>query len=338
MKENERIKRPKLNIQLFAVGEHVKLTEGEQAKFINSVQRKLGGTDQLPLEKYMAKDQTQKAAYSVFYVGGEVEARNRATNRNDNNNNFDDVKGVKAGQLIKSIRVTPTPLEVPLWVDDRDFDKSQLNEQGAISDMQVSAIFAGLDRRMSILLKDIVENQQRTVKTSNNENLIIKVPDENLFGTDQQPFEKQVKDFKRMMRRAKKFAKLQKKEIGIVVGDDGAAELMNCEKFTDKDFVTINGATPNQTGDPIEMICGGNVEDLYTFDEVFYPQGNETTGYMVIIIEGSFGRSNKKASINPIIEHVAWKKAYYMDVEVDNATELLQGEGVFIFKYKKDAE
>ncbi len=336
MNKNFEIKRPPLNIQLFGAGDHVNLTEGEQARYVNTIMKKLGRPNSLPLQQYFAKSQSKNAAYSVFYVGEGLQARDRASNRNDTNNNFDDVKGVKAGQLIKSIRVTPTTMEVPLWVDDRDFDKSQLNEEGAISDMQVTAIYTECDARISRLFKDIVEKKKRTVKNNNNADVEITVPETNFFGTETKTFDAQVKDFRRMMRRAKKLAKADGKRIGIVAGEDGITELMDCEKFTKKDWVTINGETPNQTGDPLEKLCGGYVEELFTFDEVFYPEGNETTGYIVVIIQDALGQDNKKTSINPIIEHVKYKKAFYMDVEVANATELLQGTGFLVFKYKKD--
>ena len=336
MKENLKVKRPALNIQLFAAGDHVNLTEGEQARYVNTVMRKLGRVDAMPLQKYMAVSQSKNAAYSVFYVAEGVEARDRQLNKNDNNVNFDDVKGVKAGQLIKSIRVTPTTMEVPLWVDNRDFDKSQLNEEGAIVDIQCDAIYKKCDRRISELFKDIVKNSKRTVRNNNNAEIEITVPKENIFGAEGKTFSEQIKTFKRMMRKAKKMARADKKLIGIVAGEDGTTELIDCDKFTNKDLVTINGATPNQTGDPIDMICGGYVEELSTFDEVFYPLGSEQVGYIIVIVQHALGQDNKKTSINPIIEHVQHKKAYYMDVEVENATELLQGSGFFIFKYKKD--
>lgn len=327
---------PGLNIQLFAAEDHVNLTKGEQARYVNTIMRRLGRPNSLPLAQYMAKSQSVNAAYSLFYVGGELSARDRQANRNDTNNNFDDVKGVKAGNLITAIRVTPTTMEVPLWVDDRDFDKSQLNEQGAISDMQVTAIYKECDYRISRLLKDIVTNKKRTVKGNNNEDVEILVPETNFFGDKTKPFADQVKEFKRMMRRAKKLAKADGKRIGIISGEDGTTELSDCEKFTKKDWVTVNGETPNQTGDPLDKLCGGYVEELFTFDEIFYPTGNETEGYFVVLIEGSLGQDNKKTSINPIIEHVTYKKAFYMDVEVSNATELLQGLGILVFQYKKD--
>lgn len=336
MKEELIVKRPALNIQLFAAGDHVNLTEGEQARYVNTVMRRLGRVDAMPLQKYMAVSQSTNAAYSVFYVAEGVEARDRQANKNDANVNFDDVKGVKGGQLIKSIRITPTPMEVPLWIDNRDFSKSQLNEEGAIVDIQCDAIYTKCDRRLSELFKDIVTKKKRTVKNSNNADIEIVVPNENFFGDGTKTFSSQVKTFKRMMRKAKKMAKADKKLIGIVAGEDGTTELIDCDKFTNKDLVTINGATPNQTGDPIDMVCGGYVEELATFDEVFYPSGSETEGYIVVIVQHALGQDNKKTSINPIIEHVKHKKAYYMDVEVENATELLQGRGFFVFKYKKD--
>ena len=324
-----------MNIQLFAAGDHVNLTEGEQARYVNTIMRKLGRPNSLPLQTYMAKSQSQNAAYSLFYVGGSIKARDRQANRNDTNNNFDDVKGVKAGQIITSIRVTPTEMEVPVWVDNRDFDKSQLNEEGAITDMQVTAIYEECDRRITTLFKDIITNKKRTVKNSNNKDIEIAVPESNFFGDGTKPFAEQVKEFKRMMRRAKKLAKADGKRIGIVAGEEGTTELTDCEKFTKKDWVTVNGETPNQTGDPLDKLCGGYVEELWTFDEVFYT-GEETVGYMVVVIEGAFGQDNKKMSINPIIDYVKWKKAYYMDVEVANATELLQGAGFLVFQYKRD--
>ena len=55
-----------------------------------------------------------------------------------------------------------------------------------------------------------------------------------------------------------------------------------------------------------------------------------------MMVEQCIGLDDKKASVNPIIEHVSWKKAWYLDVEISNATELLDPEGILIFKYKRD--
>lgn len=326
-----------LNIQIFA-NKQVDLTPGEQARYVNTIMTKLGGADRIPLNNWFAKSQSKNAAYSLFYVGGKLVARDRTSNFNGPDNNFKDVTGVDAGKLITSIRVTPTAMETPLWIDNRDFDKSLLNEESAIADMQIESIINKLDERICELFKDIVDKKKRTVKDNNNQDVTLTVPDANFMGDKAKDFSSQVKTFKRMMRKAKKMAKATNKKICIAVGEDAAAELMDCDKFTDKEkYVAISGATPNQTGDPIDIICGGYVEELFNYDAIFYPLGSETEGKIFVFVQDSFGQDNKKANINPTIEHVTHKKAYFMDVEVSNATELLQPEGVFVFTYKKEA-
>lgn len=324
------------NIQIFA-NKQVDLTPGEQARYVNTIMTMLGGADSIPLSNWFAKSQSKNAGYSLFYVGGKLAARDRTSNFNGTDNNFKDVAGVDAGKLIKSIRVTPSAIETPVWVDNRDFDKSQLNEESAIAQMQVESIYNKLDHRICTLFKDIVTNKKRTVKDNNNQDVEITVPETNFLGKATVEFSQQVKEFKRLMRKAKKMAKATKKKICICAGEDGITELTDCEKFTKKDWVTIPGATPNQTGDPLEMLCGGYVEELFNFDNVFYPLGSETEGKIIVFLQDAFGQDNKSVNIDPTIDYVRHKKAYFLDVEVSNATELLQGEGFFVFSYKKEA-
>lgn len=324
-----------LYLQLFA--KNVELSEGEQAKYVNNINRALGRPGIMPLEKYMAKSAATNAAYSVFYVGKRLTARDRQNNENTTDKNFNDVKGVDGGNLIESIRVTPTELEVPIWVDDRDFDKSQLNEQSAIQDMQVTAIQLGCDKRISNIFKDLAATGTRTVVKSDGTTRTLTIPAEHIFGDGTKALDDNanVKSFKKMMKRARKLAKGLNYRVGIVTGDSGSVELTECEKFNKLDWNNINGETPQQTGDPQSKLLGGYIEELFTFDEVLYPTGNETVGYIFALIEKSLGQDNKKTSIKPVILHVPFKKSYYLDVEVSNATELLDPEGVLIFKYKK---
>lgn len=334
MTKKKNFSRILLNVQLFA---NVELTEGEQARYTNSILRALGRPGVMPLEKYFAKSVSTNAAYSVFYVGKTLEARDRVSNENTVDRTFDDVKGVNAGNLIESIRVIPTELEVPLYIDDRTFDKSQLNEQSAIQDMQVVAIRKGCDRRISEIFKDLAATGTRTIQKVDGTVATLTIPAANKFGDPTKPFDHadNIKAFKRMMKRAKKLAMGLNYNIGIVTGDEGAVELTECEKFTKNDWVNINGETPQVTGDPIPKLLGGYVEELFTFDEVLYPLGTETVGNMFAVIQNSLGQDNKKTSIKPIIAHIVHKKAYFMDVEVSNATELLNPEGVMVFEYLK---
>lgn len=326
----------KINIQIFA-NKPVDLTEGEQVRYQNTVMKRLGGVNTKPLERYMAKSTSNSAKGSIFYVGGQLIARDRGSNVNGAGNNFNDITGVDSGKLITSILVQPTAMETPVWVDDREFDKSQLGEQGAIVDMQVESIYAGLDKRLSTLFKDCITDKKRTVKNTNNQSIDITIPEANFMGDKAKPFSEQVKLFKRAMRRAKKYAKATNKLIAIVTGEEGMTELEDCKEFTNKDWVTINGETPNQTGEPLRKLLGGYTEELFTFDQVMYPR-EETEGYILIIVQDAFGQDTKKAEIKPTIDYVKHKKAYFMDVEVSNATELLQGEGFIVFSYKRDLD
>lgn len=315
----------------------VKLTAGEQARYVNSVTRSLGGTDTFALQRYMKKDSAKNAAYSIFYVGSNLTSRKRQDIFNTTGLKADDVEGVSKGALIKSIRVTPNTHEVPLWVDDRSFDKSQLSEESEIVAMQTTAIYTGAEKELSVLFKDIYTNKKRTVKDTNNADVEITVPEKNFFGDEAKPFTDptNIKAFRRMLRVAKTLAKNGKREIAIIAGDEGHTELCDCDKFTSKDWMNFGGATPNETGDTPAKLLGGYTEELVTYDETFYSEGTETTGVITVILSDTLGQSNKNLSISPTIDHVSHKKAYFMDVEIDTATELLQGEGIFFFKYKK---
>lgn len=340
MNEKERLLKAPLNIQLFGATKNVELTEGEQAKYVNNIMRALGQTNAFPLQQYMAKSASNNAAYSVFYVAGTLTARDREANADTANQNFKDVKGVSNQNLLTSIRVYPTEMEVPLWVDDRDFDKSQLNEKSALQVMQKDAIYRGCDERIAKLIKDIYKNKKRQVKNSAGTNVDITVPTTNFYGDKTKVFSDPVniRKFRNMMRKAMHMAKGNNLKVGIVCGDLGNVELADCEKFSNKDWVNVSGETTVQSGSAMQKLLGANIEELWTFDDIFYDASDEVTnGVIAVIIQDSLGQDNKKASINPIIEHVAWKKAYYMDVEVSNATELINGQGIFFFEYALEA-
>lgn len=338
MNTKERLPKAPLNIQLFGATKNVELTEGEQAKYVNNIMRALGQTNSFPLKQYMATSASTNAAYSVFYVAGALSARDREANADTTNQNFKDVKGVANQNLLTSIRVVPTEMEVPLWVDDRDFDKSQLNEQSALQTMQVDAIYRGCDERISLLLKDMYQNKKRSVKNSAGTAVNITIPTTNFYGDKAKLFSDpdNVKKFRNMMRKAQHMAKANNLKIAIVCGDEGNVEMADCEKFSNKDWVNVSGETTVQSGSAMQRLLGGNVEELWTFDEVFYEKATKVTnGVIAVIIEKSLGQDNKKASIRPTIEHVGFKKAYFMDVEVANATELVNPNGVFFFEYAK---
>ena len=53
------------------------------------------------------------------------------------------------------------------------------------------------------------------------------------------------------------------------------------------------------------------------------------------MVEKSFGQDNKDVAVTPEANYIADKKAYLLDVEVYNSTELLNPEGIFVFKYKR---
>lgn len=341
MKENKELLRSPLNIQLFAErGEYgnIDLTQGEQAKYVNSILRKLGNDNRFPLTEYFAKSASTKEAYSLFYVSGSIEARDVTSNYDTTDHNYKTIKGTNTEGFLKSIRVMPKPMECPVYVGRRAFNKSQLGEESAIQDAQVAAIYRKCDRRISELLKACITTKKRTVKDNDNNDVELAIPDTNFFGDKTKLFNdaNNIKRFKHMMRKAKRLAKQQNLKIGIVMGDEGHTELIDCDKFTNKDWVNIGGETPQQTGEPIQKLLGGKPEELWTYDEVMYPNGNEEIGYIVVIVQNVLGQDNKKTNVNPEVNYIADKKAYLMDVEVDNATELLDPEGFLVFQYKRD--
>lgn len=341
MNKKERLLKAPLNIQMFGATKNVELTEGEQAKYVNNIMRALGQTNSFPLKQYMATSASNNAAYSVFYVAGTLTARDRESNADATNQNFTDIKGVANSNLLTSIRVVPTEMEVPLWVDNRDFDKSQLNEQSTLQTMQVDAIHRGFDERISILLKNIYQNKKRTVKNSAGANVEIIVPTTNFYGDKAKPFSDpdNIKKFRNMMRKAQHMAKGNNLKIAIVCGDEGNVEMADCEKFASKDWVNISGETPAQSGSAIQRLLGGNIEELWTYDNIFYETDTKVNnGVITVIVEKSLGQDNKKASISPTIEYVGFKKSYFMDVEVSNATELVNPQGIFFFEYSKGGQ
>lgn len=330
----------KLNIQLFAGPTHLMLTEGEQARYVNTMLKALGGSDALPLSRYMQIDSSPKTENAIFYTFGKLVARERKPITNDNQLGKD-IAPVP-GTNVLSVSVSPKWLETPLYVDDREFDKSQLTEESAISDAQVTAVYTGAEQELCLLFKDMYVNKQRVVKNSKNVTRTITIPAGNFFGDKTKAFDdpKNIKAFRLLMRTITALSKRGKREIAVTLGIEGGTELNHCEKFTTKDFNNFsNGPTPNQTGENPDKLLGGNIEQLIEYDDVMYGDNSidaGATGIITIFISKSLGQKAKKTNINPTIAHIVDKKQYFMDAEVAIGTELVQGEGIFFFSYKRD--
>lgn len=330
-----------LNIQLFA-GEggyeygNVNLSAGEQAKYANSVKRALNTTKKMPLEGWFEKSASTNEAYSLFYVSGRLESRDINDKQAISGPNYTpaEVKGQDTGTFLRSIKVIPTGMECPVYVKRRDFNRSQLDEKSTIIDAQVAATYGRCAIRVAELFKDCITNKKRTVTGSDNKTFDLVIPDSQFFGDKTKEFDtpENIKLFRKMMLQAQEAASNQGLRIAIVSGIEGNTELANAERFSSKDFG--EGET-RKTGQPLSMLMGGNVERLFQFDKTLYPLGSEEVGYFLVMVERSFGQDNKDVSVTPEANYIADKKAYLLDVEVYNSTELLNPEGVFIFEYKR---
>lgn len=330
-----------LNIQLFA-GEggyeygNVNLSAGEQAKYANSVKRALNTTKKMPLEGWFEKSASTNEAYSLFYVSGRLESRDIDDKQAISGPNYTpaEVKGQDTGTFLRSIKVIPTGMECPVYVKRRDFNSSQLDEKSTIIDAQVAATYGRCAIRVAELFKDCITNKKRTVTGSDNKTFDLVIPDSQFFGDKTKEFDtpENIKLFRKMMLQAQEAASNQGLRIAIVSGIEGNTELANAERFSSKDFG--EGET-RKTGQPLSMLMGGHVERLFQFDKTLYPLGSEEVGYFLVMVERSFGQDNKDVSVTPEANYIADKKAYLLDVEVYNSTELLNPEGVFIFEYKR---
>lgn len=330
-----------LNIQLFA-GEggyeygNVNLSAGEQAKYANSVKRALNTTKKMPLEGWFEKSASTNEAYSLFYVSGRLESRDIDDKQAISGPNYTpaEVKGQDTGTFLRSIKVIPTGMECPVYVKRRDFNRSQLDEKSTIIDAQVAATYGRCAIRVAELFKDCITNKKRTVTGSDNKTFDLVIPDSQFFGDKTKEFDtpENIKLFRKMMLQAQEAASNQGLRIAIVSGIEGNTELANAERFSSKDFG--EGET-RKTGQPLSMLMGGHVERLFQFDKTLYPLGSEEAGYFLVMVERSFGQDNKDVSVTPEANYIADKKAYLLDVEVYNSTELLNPEGVFIFEYKR---
>ena len=315
---------------------NVVLTQGEQAKYANSIMRALGQTKKMPLQGWFAESASKNAAYSVFYLSGKLAARDIDDKVKTTEPNYApaEVKGQEIADFLTAIRVYPTGMECPVYIKRRDFDRSQLDEKSAIVDAQVAATYAKCANRIGTLFKDCATTKKRTVQDTNGKSITLTIPENHFYGDEAQLFDTDanIKAFRMMMLKAQELAEGQGLKIAIVAGTEGKGELANAKRFSDRDFA--NGETTSN-GQPLRQIFGGTVETLPGFDTVFYP-GQETTGYLVVMIEKSFGQDNKDVAVTPEANYIADKKAYLLDVEVYNSTELLNPEGVFFFKYKRD--
>lgn len=344
MREKHLLNQP-LNIQLFAreagAGGYqygnVVLTEGEQARYANSIMRALGQDKKMPLQGWFAEAASKNAAYCIFYLSGKLAARDIDDTVVYENTNHTpaNVKGQDITDFLRAVRVMAKGMECPVYVKRRDFDRSQLNEKSAIVDAQVAATYAKCANRIGVLLKDCATTKKRTVEGTNGSKYDLVIPDNHFYGDETQLFdtEANIKAFRMMMLKAQELADGQGLRIAIVAGTEGRGEIANAKRFSDRDFA--NGETTS-TGQPLKQIFGGTIENLSGFDSVFYPQGNETVGYIAVMIEKSFGQDNKDVAVTPEVNYIPNFKSYLLDVEVYNSTELLNPEGVFFFKYKRD--
>lgn len=331
-----------LNIQVFAGANgyaygNVELTQGEQAKYANSIMRALGQERKMPLQGWFAESASKKEAYSVFYLSGRLAARDIDDTTALSGPNYipTEVKGQNITDFLKAVRVYPTGMECPVYIRRRDFDRSQLDEKSAIVDAQTASIYAKCSNRIATLFKDIVTNKKRNVEDTNGKKFDLTIPEGNFYGDKAQLFDTDanIKAFRMMMLKAQELAEGQGLKIAIVAGTEGRGELANAKRFSDRDF--SYGETTS-TGQPLKRIFGGTIENLPGFDSVFYSEGTETEGRIIVMIEKSFGQDNKDVAVTPEANYIADKKAYLLDVEVYNSTELLNPEGVFIFTYKRD--
>lgn len=291
----------------------------------------------MPLQGWFQESASKSEAYSVFYVTGRLASRDINDKEVFANNTPKDVQGTATTDFLQSIRVYPKGMECPVYVKRRDFDRSQLDEKSAIIDAQVSATFAKCAERVVQVFKDIATSKKRVVNDSEGTQINLTVPDGHFFGDKSQAFDtpKNIKLFRKMMIKAQEMAENQNLRIAIVTGVDGATELANAEKFSSKDFG--EGET-RKTGQPLKTLLGGQVERLFGFDKGFYPNGTETEGKIIVMIEKSLGQDNKDVSVQPEVNYIADKKAYLLDVEVYNSTELLNPEGIFVFTYKRETD
>lgn len=330
----------KLNIQVFSGQNHAMLSEGEQARYSNTILEALGGTDSLPLQRYMQIDSSPKTENAIFYDFGKLTARERV-NITDDSQLGQGVTPIK-GTKVNSVSVSPKWLEAPLYIDDREFDKSQLAEESAVTKAQVIAVYTGAEQELCELFKDCFKSKKRRVKNSKNVARDIAIPEKNFFGDKTKAFDDpaNIKAFRLMMRTIKALAKRSQREIAIVTGVEGGTELNNCEKFNSKDYNNFSGnKTPNQTGELLDGLLGGNIEQLSEYDDIFYGKNDidsGNTGIITVFVGESFGQKAKKINIKPTIAHIVNYKQYFLDVEVAIGTELVQGEGVFFFRYKRD--
>lgn len=331
--------RPPLNIQLFAGAGgyeygNVTLTKGEQARYSNSIAKALNTTSTMPLVGWFEESASTKEAYSIFYVSGRLQARDIDDSvKFDSNGVPQEVKGQDITDFLQSIAVFPKGMECPVYVKRRDFDRSQLNEKSAIIEAQKKAIYGRSCLRLNTLFKSCVTDMKRTVKDNQLTDFDITIPEENVFGDETLAFDtdENIKNFRQMMLTAQEAAEGQALRIGIVSGIEGNAELANATKFSDRDFG--DGET-RKTGQPLKTIFGGEVLKVFGFDSVMYAD-NGAVGYFIVMVEKSFGQDNKDIRVDSEINYIPDKKAYLMDVEIYNSTELLNPEGVFIFKYKR---
>ena len=299
--------------------------------------RALGQERKMPLQGWFAESASKKEAYSVFYLSGRLAARDIDDTTALSGPNYipTEVKGQNITDFLKAVRVYPTGMECPVYIRRRDFDRSQLDEKSAIVDAQTASIYAKCSNRIATLFKDIVTNKKRNVEDTNGKKFDLTIPEGNFYGDKAQLFDTDanIKAFRMMMLKAQELAEGQGLKIAIVAGTEGRGELANAKRFSDRDF--SYGETTS-TGQPLKRIFGGTVENLPGFDSVFYSEGTETEGYIIVMIEKSFGQDNKDIAVTPEANYIADKKAYLLDVEVYNSTELLNPEGVFIFTYKRD--
>lgn len=289
----------------------------------------------MPLEGWFETSASKKYAYSLFYVSGRLSARDVDDTTAIVGPNYvpGEVKGQNIANFLQSIRVYPKGMECPVYVRRRDFDRSQLDEKSAIVDAQVSAIYARCCLRIAELFKDVITTKKRTVKDNNDQEVTLTVPEANFFGDEAAAFDTDanINKFREMLLTAQEAAEGQNLRIGIVTGIEGAAELANATKLSSKDWG--EGET-RKSGQPLKTIYGAETLRLWGFDKTLYSDDG-AVGYILVMVEKSFGQDNKDVAVTPEANYIADKKAYLLDVEVYNSTELLNPEGIFVFKYKR---
>lgn len=328
------LKKFALNIQLFA-GDTLS-AEAKQDKYSTSIKTAYGlatNEEKMRILSYMQKNQSKGHDRFAFYKSGRLVGKETATSTYDPTNfNFKDKVGEDITGFIKSVFVTPTMSECPIWQDKNDDKFTNLDVDSKLVKGQISTINGIAIKKiltpLATLAKLTKGARKITVNTKTaTEELLM--PVENEFGDKTKPFLDLEEDFFAMLSRMETVATGDdmKCNVSLLFGEATNGVLKNYDRANNKDYITAADFETKQGQKlAIKKFDVAEMIPLQSFDSIV------GKNYIIGLLDEAMGYDSlgEPESVRTLIPE---KGCYFYNVEEFCASTVVDIEGIFVFEY-----